>query len=51
MTRDAMDTGAAGITYGRNVWQRNDAGLVIQALKGIIHDNLSVEGALKIVSD
>lgn len=51
MTRDAMDSGAAGITYGRNVWQRSNVGLVIKALKAIIHDNMSVENALKLVRD
>ena len=51
MTRDAMDSGAAGITYGRNVWQRSDAGVVIKALKAIIHDARSVEDALKLIGD
>lgn len=51
MTRDAMDSGAAGITYGRNVWQRSNVGLVIKALKAIIHDNMSVENALKLVRE
>jgi class I fructose-bisphosphate aldolase len=51
MTRDAMDSGAAGITYGRNVWQQSNAGLVIKALKGIIHESMSVEDALRIAGD
>lgn len=51
MTREAMDSGAAGITYGRNVWQRSDAGLVIKALKAIIHDDRSVNDALKLVGN
>ena len=48
MTRDAMDAGAAGVTYGRNVWQRKDAATVIRALKALIHDGVSVEQALEI---
>lgn len=46
MTRDAMDAGAAGVTYGRNVWQRQDAAQIIAALKAIIHDGASVEQAM-----
>ncbi|HHY46787.1 MAG TPA: fructose-bisphosphate aldolase [Firmicutes bacterium] len=49
MTRDAMDAGAAGITYGRNVWQRKDAAAVIKALKAIIHENASVKDAIEMV--
>jgi len=49
MTRDAMDAGAAGITYGRNIWQRKDVALIIRALKSIIHDGASVRDAMKIV--
>jgi len=48
MTRDAMDAGAAGVTYGRNVWQRKDAEIVIRALQAIIHDGAPVERALDI---
>ena len=51
MTRDAMDAGAAGVTYGRNVWQRTNVGPVIKALKAIIHDDVSVEDALKLVGE
>jgi class I fructose-bisphosphate aldolase/fructose-bisphosphate aldolase/2-amino-3,7-dideoxy-D-threo-hept-6-ulosonate synthase len=51
MARDAIDAGAAGITFGRNVWQRRNASLVIQALKGIINDNISVAAALDIVKE
>ena len=50
MTRDAIDAGAAGVTYGRNVWQRQDAVQVIAALKAIIHDGASVEQAMEIVN-
>lgn len=51
MTRDAVDAGAAGITYGRNVWQRGDAGLVIKALKAIIHKGADVKEALEILAE
>ena len=48
MTYDAMQAGAKGVTYGRNVWQAEDSVSVIQALKHIIHEGGSVEEALKI---
>jgi len=49
MTRDAIDTGAAGVTYGRNVWQDEDPIKVVEALKSIIHEGKSVEDALALV--
>jgi DhnA family fructose-bisphosphate aldolase class Ia len=42
-TRDVMDSGAAGVAYGRFLWQYADPARLIQAIKGVIHDNLSVE--------
>jgi len=37
MTYGAMVAGAAGVTYGRNVWQAEDPARVIKALAHIIH--------------
>ncbi len=37
MARETMSAGAAGITFGRNVWQREDVAGTIQELKGIVH--------------
>lgn len=48
MTYDAMSAGAAGVTYGRNVWQADDPAGVIAALKHIIHEKGTVEEALEI---
>lgn len=50
MTRDALDSGAAGITYGRNVWQRDNVGHIIKAFKVMIHENASVKEAMDIVN-
>ena len=49
MTRDGIGAGAAGVTFGRNVWQHNDPQAVMQALKGIIHGNISIDAAMKLV--
>jgi len=48
MTYDAMQAGAKGVTYGRNVWQADDPVAVIRGLKHIIHEGGSVEEALGI---
>jgi len=45
--KDAIDAGAAGATVGRNVWaQENPVGMV-RALKMIIHENASVDTAVR----
>lgn len=48
MTRDICDAGAAGVTYGRFVWQSPNPTAVIRALRAIIHDDLSAEAAIEI---
>lgn len=51
MTRDAIDVGAYGVTYGRNVWQAKDKIKIIEGLKLLIHENKRVEEALKYLGD
>lgn len=48
MTRDALDVGLAGVTYGRFVWQHEHPGAVIRSLAALIHDNVSVAEALDV---
>ncbi len=48
MTYDAIQAGARGVTYGRNVWQADDPVAVVGALKHIIHEGGSVGEALTI---
>jgi DhnA family fructose-bisphosphate aldolase class Ia len=38
--------GAAGVVFGRNMWQSGDTQSVIRALKGIIQDGHPVADAL-----
>ncbi|QSG12651.1 2-amino-3,7-dideoxy-D-threo-hept-6-ulosonic acidsynthase, DhnA-aldolase family [Halapricum desulfuricans] len=45
-TRDAMDAGASGVTYGRNVWQHDDPSAMVRALKAIVNDGASPSKAL-----
>ena len=46
VVHDAVGAGAAGVVFGRNIWQSGDTRGVIRALKGIIHDGRPVADAL-----
>lgn len=46
MTYDALQAGAAGVFFGRNVWQNQNVVGMIRALRHVIHDNGSVQEAL-----
>lgn len=45
MVRGACDAGALGVMFGRNIWQRDDPGAVIDALSAVVHDDTSVDEA------
>ncbi len=49
MVKDSMDAGASGIAVGRNVWQHENPAAVAAALNAIVHDEASVDAALKLV--
>jgi len=51
MTRDLMDIGAAGVTYGRFVWEYEYIAELVKVLKFIIHDNGSFSDAVKLLDD
>jgi class I fructose-bisphosphate aldolase len=46
MAYNVVQAGAAGITYGRNIWQSGDTDGVIQALKCVVHEGVSAAEAL-----
>lgn len=46
MARGVVDAGAAGITFGRNIWQSEDPTALIGALKQILHAEHSVKDAM-----
>jgi len=46
MARDVVRSGAAGITFGRNIWQSSNTAGMIRALKYIVHEDGSVSEAL-----
>ena len=50
MVKNAMDAGASGIAIGRNVWQHSTPPKMAAALQAVVHDNASVDSALKLLS-
>jgi DhnA family fructose-bisphosphate aldolase class Ia len=46
MAYDVVQARAAGITFGRNIWQSERISGMIRALKLVVHSNSSVEEAL-----
>ena len=46
MAYDVVQAGAAGITFGRNIWQSERIGQMIRALKQVVHNHSSVQLAL-----
>ena len=44
--RDALDSGAKGVAFGRNVFQHENPSMIVNALKGIVHNSVSVKEAL-----
>lgn len=49
-TQGLLQQGAAGIVYGRNVIQHPNPKGITQALMAMVHDNASVDEALKLVN-
>ena len=49
MVKGSIDAGGAGISIGRNVFQHRDPKQMVMAMSAIVHENSSVEDALKIL--
>ena len=49
--RDALDVGASGVSFGRNVYGRANSAAILSALSAVVHDGSSVAEALSICSD
>jgi class I fructose-bisphosphate aldolase len=48
MVRGSIDAGGAGVSIGRNAFQHKRPDLIVRAISTIVHENASVEEALKI---
>ncbi|NGM69702.1 class I fructose-bisphosphate aldolase family protein [Natronolimnobius sp. AArcel1] len=47
MVRGAMDAGGSGISMGRSIFQHEDPVAISTAVSGVVHDDLSVDEALR----
>lgn len=48
--KNAIDSGVKGVAIGRNIWSRKDVKGIVRALVKIIHENASVDEAMKELS-
>jgi putative autoinducer-2 (AI-2) aldolase len=51
LAHDAIGAGAAGIDFGRNVWQSSHPQAMIRALRAVVHAGASVEDAHELCMD
>jgi len=49
--KNAIEAGASGVTIGRNVWQHKNPAGMLKAIKGIVHNNLSVNEAMQLIEE
>lgn len=45
---EVLEAGAAGVLFGRNIWQRPDPAAALRAVCALVHDDATVEEALEI---
>ncbi|MEM2914137.1 MAG: fructose-bisphosphate aldolase [Candidatus Bathyarchaeia archaeon] len=50
IVRGAMDAGAKGVIMGRNLWGYRNPATMAEAVSRLVHEDISVEKALKILS-
>jgi putative autoinducer-2 (AI-2) aldolase len=51
MAHDAISAGAAGVDFGRNIWQSAAPVAMIRALRAIVHEDASVDHAHELYRD
>jgi len=49
LAHDAIKEGAAGVDMGRNIWQSDNAVGMMKAIRAIVHENMSVKEAAKLL--
>ncbi|MEM3852493.1 MAG: hypothetical protein QXP70_05775 [Methanomassiliicoccales archaeon] len=50
MVKEALDAGAKGVVFGRNVWQSPEPAKAVMSYMRLVHDGISPEEAAKIQS-
>jgi fructose-bisphosphate aldolase / 2-amino-3,7-dideoxy-D-threo-hept-6-ulosonate synthase len=48
---DAMRAGAAGVVFGRTIWQHSDPAGALRAVCSIVHEDASIEEALAVSAE
>jgi putative autoinducer-2 (AI-2) aldolase len=51
LAHSAIQKGAKGVDFGRNIWQNPNPIGMIQAIRAIVHDNSSPEDAMRIYEE
>ena len=51
MVRDSLEVGGAGVAFGRNLFQAKAPGKITKAISEVVHNNMDVEEALKILDN
>lgn len=51
MVKESLMAGGAGLSVGRNVFQHPKRVLLLKALRGIVHEDISVDEALTILGE
>ena len=51
MVRDSLEVGGAGVAFGRNFFQAEDPRKITKAISEVVHNDLEVEEALKIIDE
>ncbi|KZX15132.1 2-amino-3,7-dideoxy-D-threo-hept-6-ulosonate synthase [Methanobrevibacter filiformis] len=49
MVKDSLEVGGAGVAFGRNLFQAANPGKITKAISEVVHNDLDVEEALKIL--
>ncbi|MEA1928143.1 MAG: 2-amino-3,7-dideoxy-D-threo-hept-6-ulosonate synthase [Candidatus Auribacterota bacterium] len=49
MVQEALEAGGCGVSIGRNVFQHKDPNAMIQAIRMLVHENKSIEEAMRIL--
>ncbi|MCC7553944.1 MAG: 2-amino-3,7-dideoxy-D-threo-hept-6-ulosonate synthase [Methanobacteriaceae archaeon] len=49
MVKDSLEVGGAGVAFGRNLFQAENPGKITKAISEVVHKDLEVEEALKIL--
>ena len=45
---EALEAGAAGVIFGRHIWQQSDPAAALRAVCALVHDDATIEEALEI---